>query len=267
LRGARSTFAGPLGFMPHVLITNDDGIHAAGLRALASALDGIGRVSVVAPDQERSAASQSLTLRRPIFFEEVAANEWAVEGTPTDAMIVALHQLFPEPPDLVISGINRGDNLGDDVFYSGTVGAAMEATLNRVPAVAMSLVHGGGSFVYEPAARFARQLAERILADGLPPGVVLNVNVPQPWAGGVRFTRQSKKITRTALLQGTDPRGRTYYWLNQEPLSDGVDPASDYAAVCAGDISITPLELDLTHEPSLNHLSHWANELKRPQRS
>jgi 5'-nucleotidase len=253
--------------MPHVLITNDDGIHAAGLRALVNALQGIGRVSVVAPDQERSAASQSLTLRRPIFFDEVAEGEWAVEGTPTDAMIVALHQLFPEPPDLVISGINRGDNLGDDVFYSGTVGAAMEATLNRVPAFAISLVHGSGIFVYEQAAHFARQLAERVLAEGLPAGVVLNVNVPQPWNGGVRFTRQSKKITRTALLQGTDPRGRTYYWLNQEPLSDHVDPASDYAAVCAGEVSVTPLELDLTHEASVDHLSRWTKALERPRQS
>jgi 5'-nucleotidase len=253
--------------MPHVLITNDDGIQAAGLRALVTAMQGIGRVSVVAPDQERSAASQSLTLRRPIFFDEVTEGEWAVEGTPTDAMIVALHQLFPKPPDLVISGINRGDNLGDDVFYSGTVGAAMEATLNHVPAFAVSLVHGTGTFVYEQAAQFARQLAERVLAEGLPPGVLLNVNVPQPWNGGVRFTRQSKKITRTALLQGTDPRGRTYYWLNQEPLSDPVDPACDYAAVSAGEVSVTPLELDLTHEVSLNHLSHWAKSLERARQS
>jgi 5'-nucleotidase len=252
--------------MPHVLITNDDGIQAAGLRALVTAMHGIGRVSVVAPDQERSAASQSLTLRRPIFFDEVTEGEWAVEGTPTDAMIVALHQLFHDvPPDLVISGINRGDNLGDDIFYSGTVGAAMEATLNHVPAFAMSLVHGGGTFVYDEAAQFARQLAERVLADGLPPGVLLNVNVPQPWSGGVRFTRQSKKITRTALLQGTDPRGRTYYWLNQEPSLGKVDPASDYAAICAGDVSVTPLELDLTHEVSLNHLSHWTKLLERPR--
>ena len=250
--------------MPHILITNDDGIQAEGLRALVNALRGLGRVSVVAPHQERSATSQSLTLRRPIFFDEVAEGEWAVEGTPTDAMIVALHRLFPEPPDLVISGINRGDNLGDDVFYSGTVGAAMEAALNHVPAFAISLVHGGGGMVYEPAAQFARQLAERILAEGLPAGVLLNVNVPQEWSGSVRFTRQSKKITRTALLQGTDPRGRTYYWLNQEPSSDDVDPASDYAAVCAGAVSVTPLELDLTHELSLNHLSHWAQRLERP---
>src|SRR3954469_8257754 len=161
--------------MPHVLISNDDGIQAAGPPPRVTAMRGLGRGGVVAPHQERSATSNSLTLRQPIFFEEVADGEWAVEGTPTDAMIVALHQLFPEPPDLVISGINRGDNLGDDVFYSGTVGAALEATLNRVPAFAISLVHGGGSFVYEPAAQFARQLAEQILTEGMPQGVLFNV--------------------------------------------------------------------------------------------
>jgi 5'-nucleotidase len=249
--------------MSHILITNDDGIHAEGLRALVNAVRGLGRISVVAPHQERSATSQSLTLRRPVFMDQVAEDEWAVEGTPTDAMIVALHRLFPEPPDLVISGINRGDNLADDIFYSGTVGAAMEAALNRVPAFAISLVHGGGSFDYGPAAQFARQLAERILAEGLPPGVLLNVNFPHDWQGGVRFTRQSKKITRTALLEGMDPRGRAYYWLNQEQSTTDIDPSSDYAAIFAGDVSVTPLELDLTHELSLNHLSHWAKWLER----
>ncbi len=248
--------------MPHVLICNDDGIQAAGLRALVAAMQGIGRVSVVAPHQERSATSNSLTLRQPIFFDEIAEGEWSVEGTPTDAMIVALHQLFPEHPDLVISGINRGDNLGDDVFYSGTVGAALEATLNHVPAFAISLVHGGGSFVYEPAAQFARQLAEQILAEGLPQGVLLNVNVPQPWSGAVRITRQAKKITRTALMEGIDPRGRTYYWLNQEPSANPIDPASDYAAVCAGSVSVTPLQVDLTDEKSLTQLSSWTKALE-----
>src|SRR5712664_4625098 len=150
--------------MAHILITNDDGIQAEGLRALVQAVEGLGTISVVAPSHERSASAQSLTLRQPIFWEQVAEREWAVEGTPTDAVILALHKLLPNRPDLVISGINRGDNLGDDVFYSGTVGAAMEAALNHVPSFAISLVHGGGSsFVYDAAAKFARQLAERIL--------------------------------------------------------------------------------------------------------
>ena len=247
--------------MPHILITNDDGIHAEGLRALVESVRGLGTISVVAPNQERSAAAQSLTLRHPIFCEQIAEREWAVEGTPTDAMILALHRLFPEPPDLVISGINRGGNLGENVFYSGTVGAAMEATINRVPSFAISVAHRGHGFVFEPAARFARELAGLVLAKGLPAGVLLNVNVPLEWQGGVRFTRQSKKVTRNILQEGTDPRGRTYYWLNEEHVKDGLDPESDHAAVFDGAISITPIQLDRTHEVSLNHLSHWAKLL------
>jgi 5'-nucleotidase len=250
--------------MPHILITNDDGIYAEGLRALVAAFEGVGTVSVVAPIHERSAAAQSLTLRQPIFCEQVAEREWAIEGTPTDAMIVALHRLFSDPPDLVVSGINRGGNLGENVFYSGTVGAAMEATINHVPAIAVSLVHRGTGFVYDSAAQFARRLSELVLQNTLPAGVLLNVNVPLEWKGGVRFTRQSKKVTRNVLQEGTDPRGRTYYWLNEQQVTEGLDPTSDYAAIFDGAISITPLELDRTHEVSLNHLSNWAKHLERP---
>jgi 5'-nucleotidase len=250
--------------MPHILITNDDGIYAEGLRALVTAFAGIGTVSVVAPISERSAAAQSLTLRHPIFCEQVAEREWAIEGTPTDAMIVALHRLFPEPPDLVVSGINRGANLGENVFYSGTVGAAMEATINHIPAMAISLVHRGSGFRYETAGKFARQLGELVIQNRLPEGVLLNVNVPMEWNGGVSFTRQSKKVTRNVLQEGTDPRGRTYFWLNEQQITEGIDPTSDYAAIFKGHISITPLELDRTHELSLNHLSSWATLLERP---
>lgn len=249
--------------MAHILLTNDDGIHAEGLRALADAMKGLGTISVVAPSQERSAAAQSLTVRHPIFCEQLAEREWAIEGTPTDAMMVALHRLFPELPDLVISGINHGANLGENVFYSGTVAAAMEATINHVPALAVSLAHRGAACVYDQAAQFARQLAELALAEGLPEGVLLSVNVPVNWRGGVRFTRQSKKVTRTVLQEGSDPRGRIYYWLNEEPARGGLDPESDYAAVFDGDISITPLKIDRTDELSLNHLSHWSKVLGR----
>jgi len=254
--------------MPHILICNDDGIYADGLRALLDGLKGFGRVSIVAPSQERSGAAQSLTLRQPIFFEQVAENEWSVEGTPTDTMIVALHRLFPPPqrPDLVISGINGGANMGENVFYSGTVGAAMEAIINHVPAIAISVAHRGAGIVFDSAARFARRLAEVALSQGIPPGVLLNVNVPSEWTGGgVRFTRQSKKISRTVLQEGTDPRGRRYYWLNEEQITDDMEPGSDYAAVAAGDISITPLELDRTHDTSLNLLSNWAKLLETPR--
>jgi 5'-nucleotidase len=249
--------------MPHIVITNDDGIFAPGLRALVKGLEGLGTISVVAPSRERSAAAQSLTLRQPIYCDQVAEREWAVEGTPADAMIIALHTLFPEKPDLVISGINRGGNLGENVYYSGTVGAAMEAAINHVPAIAISLSFRGKDFNFEPAAQFARRLVPLVFKEGIPAGIVLNVNVPNKWKGDVRFTRQSSKITRNILQPGQDPRGRKYYWLHEQEVKEEVGPDTDYAAIFDGAISITPLELDHTHVPSLNHLSHWAKELEK----
>jgi 5'-nucleotidase len=248
--------------MPEILITNDDGIHAPGLRALVEAVKDLGNVSVVAPDQERSASAQSLTLRRPIYCEQVAEREWAIDGTPADAMIVAIDKLLPAAPSLVISGINPGGNLGENVFYSGTVGAAAQATIHHVPAFAISLAHGGEDFDYSQAAQFARKMAELILSKGLPESVLLNVNVPKEWNGSVRFTRQSKKVTRTAVKEGCDTRGRVCYWVKEERLAGELDPESDHAAVCAGAVSVTPLEIDRTHEVLLNQLAHWAKLLK-----
>lgn len=248
--------------MPHILVTNDDGIAAPGLRALVQALSELGTVSVVAPSHERSAAAQSLTLRQPIYCDQLAEREWAVEGTPADAMILAFHSLLKERPDLVVSGINRGGNMGENIYYSGTVGAAMEAAINKVPAVAVSVAHRGKDFDYEPAAQFTRRLAPLILKEGLPEDVILNVNVPQAWNGSVRFTRQSSKITRNLLKPGEDPRGRTYYWLHEQELKNGIERDTDYAAIRDGAISVTPLQLDHTHAASLNHLSHWAKLLE-----
>jgi 5'-nucleotidase len=250
--------------MPNILITNDDGIQAPGLRALVAALADLGTVSVVAPSQERSAAAQSLTLRQPIYCDQVAERVWAVEGTPADAMILAFHSLLPSRPDLVVSGINRGGNMGENVYYSGTVGAAMEGAINHVPSVAISVAHRGKDFDYAPAARFVRRLAPLLLEEGLPPGVLLNVNVPQPWKGAVRITRQSSKITRNLLQAGADPRGRKYYWLHEQALNQGIEPDTDYAAVYDGAVSVTPLVLDHTHAPSLNHLSRWTKLLESP---
>jgi len=163
-------------------------------------------VSIVAPFAEQSGAAQSLTLRRPIVVHAKRERHWAVEGTPADAVIVALHKLLPERPDLVISGINHGANMGENVYYSGTVGAAREAALHHIPAVAMSLCARKSEQNFAHAARIARSLAEIILQEGLPDQVLLNVNVPEPCSGGVRFTRQSKKITRNQLSEGKDPR-------------------------------------------------------------
>ncbi|MGH9726986.1 MAG: 5'/3'-nucleotidase SurE [Candidatus Acidiferrales bacterium] len=248
--------------MPNILVTNDDGIFAPGLRALAQGLAAIGDVTIVAPLSERSASAQSLTLRKPIFCEQIAEREWAVDGTPADAMILAFHSLLPERPDLVVSGINPGGNLGENVYYSGTVGAAMEAAINHAPAIAVSIVYRGKDFDYQPAVTFLGRLAPLILKEGLPAGVLLNVNIPHSWTGGVRFTRQSPKITRNVLERREDPRGRTYYWLHEQKLLEGIDPDTDYAAIMDGAISITPLVLDHTHTSSLNHLSRWKSLLE-----
>jgi 5'-nucleotidase len=248
--------------MPNILITNDDGIHAAGLRALIPALQDLGTVTVVAPSAERSASAQSLTLRQPIYCDQVGEREYAVEGTPADAVILAFHTLLAEKPDLVVSGINRGGNMGENIYYSGTVGAAMEGAINRVPAIAVSLSHKGKNYDYSAAAEFMRVLAPLVMQEGLPKGVMLNVNVPQPWKGGVRVTRQSSKITRNLLTPGQDPRGRKYFWLHEQQLVEGIEPDTDMAAVRDGAISVTPLQLDHTHAASMKHLAEWLKVLE-----
>jgi 5'-nucleotidase len=248
---------------PKILVTNDDGYLAAGLRALAKELQEFARVTIVAPSWERSGAAQSLTLRQPIVCHPIAENEWAVDGTPADCVIVALHKILKEPQDLVISGINHGANLGENVYYSGTVGAAREAVIHHVPGLALSLCSKKAGADFTPTARLAQQLAELILSKGLHPQVVLNVNVPESWSGGVRFTRQSRKITRDLLREGQDPRGRPYFWLSEQRIDreKDVDPESDYAAIFAGDASITPLHLDPTHAKSLVELAPWSDKL------
>ena len=248
--------------MPNILITNDDGIHAPGLRALVQAMQDLGTVTVVAPSRERSAAAQSLTLRQPIYCDQIAEREYSIEGPPADAMILAMHKLLPERPDIVVSGINRGGNVGENIYYSGTVGAAMEAAVNRVAAIAVSVAYRGGEFDFAPAAHFTRSLVPLVLREGLPAGVMLNVNVPQDWTGEVRITRQSSKITRNLLQPGTDPRGRHYYWLSEQKLTGEIDPQTDHAAIRDGAASITPLEVDQTHPASLEHLAHWVKGLE-----
>ena len=249
---------------PRVLLTNDDGYQAEGLRALAGELKDYD-VQIVAPSSERSGAAQSLTLRQPIVCHRVAQNEWAIDGTPADCVIVALHRLLNEKPDVVISGINHGANLGENVYYSGTVGAAREAAIHHVPGLAISLCSKRVNSDFAPSARLARQTVELILKEKLPDQVILNINVPESWRGGVRFTRQSKKITRTVLREGEDPRGRPYFWLSEQRIDRDMelDAESDYAAIFAGEVSVTPLHLDPTHTQSLNHLSHWAEQLRK----
>jgi len=247
-----------------ILVTNDDGIRAPGLKALEESMAPLGEVTVVAPDYERSATSQSITIHSPLRVQALDERHYAISGTPADAVILALHQLLDAKPALVISGINPGANLGENVIYSGTVAAALEATLHGVPAVAVSLA-SRRNLDFSAAAAFAAEIAAKVLDEGLPPGVMLNVNVPRgspPDICGVRLTRQSQKITQNLIYEKHDPRGRPYYWQDETVDFDSVELNSDYAAILAHEISITPLQVDRTDYASLSKLSKWMTSLQ-----
>ena len=245
----------------HILVTNDDGIQAAGLKALEESLATLGEVTVAAPDRERSASSQSLSLHSPLRIHKLDERHYAVSGTPADTVIIAIYHLLPRKPDLVVSGINPGGNLGENVIYSGTVAAAMEAALHGVPSFAISLASRKHPD-FSGAAGFAAQLAAKVLDEGLAAGVMLNVNVPRGDVRGVRLTRQSQKVSQNLVVEQKDPRGRPYYWLDETVTLTDVEPDSDYAAILAHEISVTPLQVDRTHYPSLNHLSEWMSALR-----
>jgi len=243
-----------------ILITNDDGIHAPGIIALADALAGVGEVAVVAPDRERSAVSHALTLHHPLRAECIAPGRFSVDGTPTDCVNLGIHSLLDFHPDLVVSGINRGANLGDDVTYSGTVAAAMEATLMGIPAFAVSLacreMHGD----YRAAAAFAARLAKLVMANGLPRDTFLNVNVPDIGRDQLQtplVTIQGKRRYEGTIVDKVDPRGRSYYWIGTADLDFMDIDGSDFAAISRGHISVTPLHLDLTNHRSIAMLEQW----------
>ncbi len=250
--------------MSLILISNDDGIDSPGVHRLAEALGKIGDVIMVVPDRERSAASHALTLHKPLRMEMIRERVYTVNGTPTDCVNLAVNHLLLQKPALVVSGINRGGNLGDDVTYSGTVSAAFEGTLLRIPSFAVSQVAEEG-FLFDTAARFAALLALRILRDGLPPGVLLNVNVPNlPWEEirGIRISRQGRRIfDENAIVEKVDPRGKKYYWIGGSRLSWEKDPGSDFEAIEENRISVTPLRLDLTDHPALATLKGWEDLL------
>lgn len=244
-----------------ILVTNDDGIHSPGLSVLAEALSRLGRVVVVAPDRERSAIGHALTLHAPLRAEELRRDTFAVDGTPTDCVNLGIHGLLNEPPDLVVSGINRGGNLGDDITYSGTVAAAMEATLMGVPAFAVSLE--GQRFLaddFTVAAGFSKSLVELIARNGLPADTFLNVNVPAGQPGGACLTRQGKRRYSDLVIEKLDPRGRKYYWIGGGEVGFHDLPGTDFHAVHKGLISITPLHLDLTNNQSFAVLEPWGLE-------
>ena len=241
---------------PVILVTNDDGTHSPGLKALAEGLSGIGEVYVIAPDRERSAAGHSLTLHKPLRATEVAPRWYVVDGTPTDCVTLGVMGMLKEKPDLVVSGINLGANLGDDITYSGTVSAAVEGTLLGIRAFAISAVDSDRQDL-EAVAAFAARLAHLVLERGLPPDTLLNVNVPAGEIKGVDVTRQGKRTYNDVIVEKMDPRGKIYYWIGGgEPIWERPG-GTDYEAVVEGRISITPLHLDLTNYIAAEALRDW----------
>ena len=241
-----------------LLLSNDDGISSEGLRALEEALAALATVYVVAPDREQSAASHALTLHRPLRVQELGERRWAVDGTPTDCVNLAVNGILRrERPDLIVSGINRGSNLGDDITYSGTVSAAMEGTLLGIPSIAVSLA-GRERFDFSAAASFTAELVQALEGQKMPRDTLLNVNVPplpRALIKGVMLTRQGKRRFGDMIVEKLDPRGRKYYWIGGDELGFIDDEGTDFAAIARDMISISPLHLDLTNYASFEEMT------------
>jgi 5'-nucleotidase len=246
---------------PLILVTNDDGVHAPGLLLLFEAMKEVGRPIIIAPERDNSGASHSLTLDRPLRVNKLQDDIYSIDGTPTDCVSIGITKILPEKPALVASGINPGGNLGDDISYSGTVSAAVEATMLEVPSLAISLA-GEAPYRFEGAAAFAGRLAAMILGNGLPRDTMLNVNVPNLPASeivGVRFTRQGRRVYEDAIQEIRDPRNRKHYWIGGGIPSWDKGPDTDACAVFIDRcISITPIHLDVTNHEALAQLNeHW----------
>jgi 5'-nucleotidase len=240
--------------MAVILVTNDDGIHASGLAALAEAVAELGDVYVIAPEREQSACGHALTLHRPLRVDRVGERRFAVNGTPSDCVNLGVLGFLPERPVLVLSGINHGSNLGDDVTYSGTVSAAMEGTLLGVPSIAVSLAAGGD---FGEAGKVARLVAMRVLVSQLPDKTLLNINVPSGTPKGIRLARLGHRVYEGKIVEQQDPRGRTHYWIGAGPPQWSALEGTDMGAVHGGFVAVTPLHLDLTHHRALAQMRDW----------
>ncbi|MCK9540165.1 5'/3'-nucleotidase SurE [Dokdonella sp.] len=249
-----------------VLVSNDDGVEARGIRVLARRLAEVGEVTVVAPDRDRSGASNSLTLDQPIRALRLDEFRWRVAGTPTDCVHLALSGLLEREPDIVVSGINDSANLGDDVIYSGTVSAAMEGRFLGLPSIAVSLAsrnHQGEH--YDSAAEAVLLIMRRLLVDPLPADTILNVNVPdRPWEEirGLAVTRLGRRHRSAPCVSATDPRGRPIYWIGPPGDVEDDGPGTDFRAVRDGYVSITPIHVDLTRYQALEKVSSWVATLE-----
>ena len=250
---------------PLILVTNDDGVHARGLRILHEAMSEVGRAVVIAPEVDNSAVSHSLTMSRPLRVKKIKDNVFAIAGTPTDCVTIGISKVLDTKPDLVVSGINPGPNLGDDISYSGTVSAAVEGTMLGIRSFAVSIA-GDDAFCFETAAAFAARLARLVLASGLPEDTLLNVNVPNVDTAGisdVKFTRQGRRVYDGAIQEINDPWGKKHFWIGGgTPIwTPGED--TDAKVLLDNAISITPIHLDLTNYEALKKLKgEWEDKLR-----
>lgn len=250
----------------HILVTNDDGVTAPGLLALAREMRALGKVTVLAPDRNWSASGHVKTMDRPLRVRDTKLADGSpaltTDGAPSDCVALALLGVVPEKIDLVMSGINPNANIGHDVTYSGTVTAAMEAVINGVPGIAVSLDSkpGHGELDYDPAGRVAAKVAAQVIAKSLPEGVLLNVNVPCLPEGeikGIQITRQGLRVYQDALDARKDPRGRPYYWIGGDFPTGVAEDGADFGTLAEGFVSVTPLQLDLTAYQAMDSLKKW----------
>jgi 5'-nucleotidase len=248
----------------HFLISNDDGIHAKGIQVLAKRMSRLGEVTIVAPERNHSGASNSLTLGNPIRIKEIEDRTFRVSGTPSDCVHLALTGLVEEDPDMVISGINFGANLGDDVIYSGTVAAAIEGRFLGLPAIAVSLVFEDQPQYFETAAEAVALIVGRLMHDPLPADTILNINVPDlPWSEirGFEVTRLGHRHRAKDSIKTEDPQGRPLYWIGPSGPGRDAGPGTDFNAVERGYVSISPIQVDLTRYQALEQVSHWISEI------
>jgi len=252
-----------------ILVTNDDGIHSQGLTLLATALAGVGEVWVIAPDRERTAVGHAVTLHKPLRVHRMGPRMYSVNGTPVDCVNLAILKIMPKLPHLVVSGINKGVNLGDDVLYSGTVSVAVEGTILGVPAMAVSQ-EGRDHFRFDVGAHYAVRVARLILAEGLPDETLVNLNVPdRPLnkTAGVRVTCLSRRRFDNPIIEKVDPHGRNYYWIAGIRVSWSRSKDADHEAVAEGAASLTPIRLDSTHYEALDRFRRWEPRLRPGSRS
>ena len=241
--------------MPRILVTNDDGVNSEGIRALAEALKHLGDITVVAPIQEASAIGHALTLRRPLRIETVHPGVFAVDGTPTDCVNIAITHVIKGNPDLIVSGINKGWNLGDDVTYSGTVSAALEGALLGIPSIAVSTQkRRDNGYDFGPSANAAASVSEAVLARPMPKFTLLNINTPQGPTKGFKVTVQAKRNHITVVDERIDPRHQPYYWIEEGQNDWEPHDRSDYQAVRDGYVSVTPLQPDMTAYDALKYV-------------